>query len=158
MTNELTGIVACTLLTIAQLAIVASGLALMLRFTAIARRFFLVGLGLVAATGFVVPIISDVTADEAESIRRYKLEKTLLYTWAELTDPGSGLLGVASRIAFRAINISVTVEDLVTGKRIECADIVEMLAAEEQIKEAAATFKQVLEAALQFGGEETVVI
>ncbi len=61
MTNELTGIVACTLLTIAQLAIVASGLALMLRFTAIARRFFLVGLGLVAATGFVVPIISDVT-------------------------------------------------------------------------------------------------
>ncbi len=115
-------------------------------------------MGLLGTIVFQLDVRADLSADEAESIRRYKLEKTLLYTWAELTDPGSGLLGVASRIAFRAINISVTVEDLVTGKRIECADIVEMLAAEEQIKEAAATFKQVLEAALQFGGEETVVI
>src|SRR6266581_7642157 len=115
-------------------------------------------MGLLGTIVFQLDVRADLSADEAESIRRYKLEKTLLYTWAELTDPGSGLLGVASRIAFRAINISVTVEDLVTGKRIECADIVEMLAAEEQIKEAAATFKQVLEAALQFGGEETVAI
>jgi hypothetical protein len=42
------------------------------------------------------------------------------------------------------------------GKRIECKDIVEMLAVEEQIKEAAKTFNAVLSAASHFGGEEVI--
>jgi hypothetical protein len=56
------------------------------------------------------------------------------------------------------MNISVSVNDLVNGKRVECKDIVEMLAVEEQIKEAAVTFKNVLNAAVYFGGEEAVAI
>ncbi len=66
--------------------------------------------------------------------------------------------GLASRIAFKAMNISVSVNDLVQGKRVECQDIVEMLAVEEQIKEAAMTFKRVLIAAVHFGGEEAIAI
>jgi hypothetical protein len=50
----------------------------------------------------------------------------------------------------------VSVRDLVGGKRIECKDIVEMLAVEEQLREAAKTFKQVLDAAANFGGEEAL--
>jgi len=92
------------------------------------------------------------------SIQRYKLGKTVLYTKSELADRGSGLLGLASRLAFRAMNISVSVEDLVRGKRLECKDIVEMLAVEEQIREAASTFRQVLHAALHFGGEEAIAL
>ncbi len=67
-----------------------------------------------------------------------------------MVDRGSGLLGLASRIAFNAMNISVSVNDLVNGKRIECKNILEMLAVEEQIKEAAITFKQVLSACVHF--------
>jgi hypothetical protein len=107
---------------------------------------------------FQLDVRAALTAEELESIRRYKLENTLLYTRVELTDQGSGLLGLASRLAFKAMNISVTVDDLMNGKRIECKDIVEMLAAEEQIKDAAATFKQVLNAALHFGGEEAIAL
>ena len=49
-----------------------------------------------------------------------------------------------------------SVDDLSGGKRIECKDIVEMIAVEEQIKEAATTFKAVLDTAAHFGGEEVV--
>ena len=101
---------------------------------------------------------AEITADERRYIDRYKLGKSVLYTKGEIIDPGKGLLGLASRVAFKAMNISVTVEDLAGGKRIECKDILEMLAVEDQIKEAAQTLKQVLEAAAHFGGEEVLAI
>jgi uncharacterized protein (DUF433 family) len=56
------------------------------------------------------------------------------------------------------MTISVCVYDLVHGKRIEVKDIVEMLAVEDQVKEAARTFSQVLSAAAHFGGEEVIEI
>ena len=92
------------------------------------------------------------------NIQRYKLGNTVLYTKSEIVDPGSGLLGLASRMAFHAMNISVTVADLVQGKRVECKNILEMLAVEGQIREAALTFKQVLDAAAHFGGEEVIAL
>jgi hypothetical protein len=107
---------------------------------------------------FSLDVRAEITADERRYIDRYKLGKSVLYTKGELIDPGKGLLGLASRVAFKAMNISVTVEDLAGGKRIECKDILEMLAVEDQIKEAAQTLKQVLEAAAHFGGEEVLAI
>jgi hypothetical protein len=107
---------------------------------------------------FQLDVRAEISEQEMASIRRYRLGDSVLYTKAELVDRGSGLLGLASRLAFKAMNISVSVNDLLNGKRIECKDIVEMLAVEEQIKEAAATFKQVLNAATHFGGEEAIAI
>ena len=107
---------------------------------------------------FQLDVRAEISRDEMESIRRYKLGDTILYTKGELVDRGSGLLGLASRLAFHAVNISVSVNDLVNGKRIECKSIIEMLAVEEQIKEAAITFKQVLNAAVFFGGEEAIAL
>ena len=107
---------------------------------------------------FQLDVRAELTPEEMKSIQRYKLGKTLLYTKGELVDRGSGLLGLASRLAFHAMNISVSIDDLVRGKRVECKDIVEMLAVEEQIKEAATTFKQVLNAALHFGGEQAIAL
>ena len=54
--------------------------------------------------------------------------------------------------------MTVSVNDLLHGKRIEYWDILELLAAEEQIKEAAQTFGSVPRAATQFGGEEVIPI
>lgn len=107
---------------------------------------------------FQLDVRAELSAEERTSIQRYKLGRTILYSKGELADRGSGLLGLASRAAFHAMNISISVDDLVDGKRIECKDIVEMLAVEEQIKEAATTFKQVLNAALHFGGEEAIAL
>ena len=107
---------------------------------------------------FALEVRARLTSAEQQNITRYKLGKTILYTKNEIIDPGKGLLGLASRLAFKALNISVSVDDLTGGKRIECKDIIEMLAVEGQIKEAAVTFKDVLEAAAHFGGEEVLAI
>ena len=105
---------------------------------------------------FTLEVRADISADEQASIRKYKLGDTQLYSSHDVIDKGSGLLGVASRLAFKAMTISVSVNDLAGGKKIECKDIIEMLAVEEQITEAAKTFKLVLDAASQFGGEVVV--
>ena len=107
---------------------------------------------------FSLEVRAEITPEERANITKYKLGKSVLYTKNEIVDPGKGLLGLASRVAFKAMNISVTVEDLAGGKRIECKDIVEMLAVEDQIKEAAQTFKQLLEAAAHFGGEQVLAV
>ncbi len=84
--------------------------------------------------------------------------KTLIYQKHDLGMPAAGLLGAASYLAARMLNIQFSVDDLVNGKHIECKDIVEMRAVEEQIKEACSNFKALLETATHFGGEEVFEI
>lgn len=105
---------------------------------------------------FTLDVRAELSDDEKSNIKKYKLGETMLYERATLADKGSGLLGVASRLAFKMLNLSISVDDLSKGKQIDCKDIVEMLAVEDQIKEAAQTFKNVLQAAATFGGEEVV--
>lgn len=105
---------------------------------------------------FTLAVRAELTDEEKNNIKKYKLGDTMLYERATLIDKGSGLLGVASRLAFKMMNLTVSVNDLSDGKKIDCKDIVEMLAVEDQIKEAAQTFKNVLEAAASFGGEEVI--
>jgi len=112
--------------------------------------------GLIGKVTFTLAVRAELTDLEKDNIRKYKLGETMLYERDKLIERGSGLLGLASRVAFKMMNISVSVNDLSDGKKIDCKDIIEMLAVEEQIKEAAQTFKSVLEAAASFGGEEVI--
>ena len=105
---------------------------------------------------FTLEVRANVSGDEKSNITKYKLGDTVLYEKSTITDPGNGLLGLASRVAHKAMNISVSVNDLENGKKIDCKDVVELLAVEGQIREAAQTFKAVLDAASHFGGEEVV--
>jgi hypothetical protein len=114
--------------------------------------------GLLGKISFSLTVRAELTEEEKSSINRYKLGDTVLYEKSKIVDPGSGLLGVASRLAHKAMNVSVSVRDLAGGRRIDCKDVVEMLAIEEQIRVAAHTFRSVLEAARTFGGEEVVEI
>jgi hypothetical protein len=113
----------------------------------------MLGMGKVS---FILEVRAQLSEEELASVKKYKLGETMLYERDKVVDPGFGLLGVASRLAFRMVNVSVSVNDLANGKKIECKDIVEMIAVEEQIKQAAQTFKSVLEAATRFGGEEVL--
>ena len=109
-----------------------------------------------SAITFTLDVRADLTPEELQHIKKYKLGKTMLYERSTIIDPGKGLLGAAWRLAHKAMNLTIAVDDLVNGKRVNCKDIVEMIAVEEQIKEAAQTFKQVLNAAATFGGEEVM--
>lgn len=113
--------------------------------------------GLLGKVAFCLEVRAELSQQEYDSIQRYRLGDTMLYQSHDIQG-GSGLLGMASRFAWKAMTIHVSVKDLTDGKRIEVKDIVEMLAIEDQIKEAARTFAQVLRAAACFGGEEVVEV
>ena len=100
---------------------------------------------------FILKARAELSDEEQDNIKKYKMSKTLLYT--NMEDRGAGLLGVLSRFAMA---IDITVSDLVNGRQVDCKDIIEMLAVEEQIKEACNNFKNVLDAAASFGGEEII--
>lgn len=109
---------------------------------------------------FTLDVRAEITPEEKAAIDKYKLGNALLY----MRNPNvpdvdrQTLSGLASIVKWRLTNLTVTVKDLIQGKRIECKDIMEMLGAEDQIREAAQNFKAVLQAAAGFGGEEVVAI
>jgi hypothetical protein len=107
---------------------------------------------------FSMDVRADLSEEERDHIKKYKLGDTMLYESHPMTDRGSGLLGAASRFAHKALTISVSVNDLASGKHIEFKDIMEMIAVEEYIKDAARNFMDVLRAAAGFGGEEVLEI
>ncbi|MCC8977576.1 hypothetical protein [Bradyrhizobium acaciae] len=105
---------------------------------------------------FRLDVHAEIEPAEMKCIEHYRLKSTVLYTKHIVVERGRGLLGLISRLLFRALNISISVGDLVHGKRVECRSIIEMLAVEDQVREAAKTFKLVLNAATHFGGEEAI--
>lgn len=105
---------------------------------------------------FTLDARAELSDDEAANVKKYHLGKEILYEKKKVDLDGTGLIGVAARLATKAINLTVTVDDMVKGKHLECKDIVEMRAVEEQIKEASSIFKEILETATHFGGEEVI--
>ncbi|MDR3500689.1 MAG: hypothetical protein P4L72_15855 [Parvibaculum sp.] len=106
---------------------------------------------------FSLSVRAELTDDEKANIAKYKLGKTVLYTNAEGPDPKDlGLRHIGYALAYKMLNLSLSVDDLQNGKQIACQEITEMLAVEEQIKKAAETFKLVLESAARFGGDEVL--
>ena len=100
---------------------------------------------------FILEVRAELTPEEEENVKKYKMGKTMLYT--NLADRGAGIIGAVHRAA---VGIEITVDSLVKGRVIDCKDVLEMLAVEEQVKEACAAFSAMLTAAATFGGEEVL--
>ena len=110
---------------------------------------------------YILNVRADLTDEEKGWITKFKFGKSMLYSRKgkpNFDAATTTATGVGAILLHYATDMTVSVNDLVNGKRIECKDIMEMLAAEAQIKEAAQNFGSVLKAAAQFGGEEVVVI
>ena len=97
------------------------------------------------------------TPAEAQNIEKYKMGSEIIYSKDRLgynpheNDSAGGMLRNAAALAAA---ITLTVNDLVRGRTIECKDIVEMTAIVEQIKLACEHFKVLLDTAAGFEGEE----
>ncbi|HEY4941393.1 MAG TPA: hypothetical protein VII56_08185 [Rhizomicrobium sp.] len=106
---------------------------------------------------FVLEVRAEISPEENSWIDKYKLGATLLYSkkGRPNADPTT-LLGVGAILLHHALDITIYVDNLRHGKAVECKDIIEMLIAEEAIKDAAKTFAGVLHAASKFGGEEVI--
>jgi hypothetical protein len=105
---------------------------------------------------FILDARAEFTPEERSNIRRYRLGKTLLYQRYQMPDPVSGWLGIAQRLLFKMRNIEVTVASLVNGTHLEFKDIHEMLAVEEHLTEVSRNFKDVLDAASGYSGENLI--
>lgn len=107
---------------------------------------------------FMLEVRAQLTQAEADAVRKYRLGDSLLYERKVMKESGNEYAQLGHALAWRFANLTITVNDLTQGKKIECKDILEMLGAEEQIRQAAQTFKAVLDAAANFGGEEVMAI
>ena len=118
--------------------------------------------GIMGGQVFQLSVRAEISSEEKEAIRKYKLGKTLLYQKIKerVLDHGGTWGGaarmVAKNIALNLMDLTITVDDLANGKTIECKDILQMLAAEDQVREATEMFGAVLRAAVNFGGDEVV--
>lgn len=112
--------------------------------------------GLIGKVIFSLEVRAELTRDEHENVRKYKLGNGLLYERKPMKEGGNEYQQLGHALMHRFLNLTISVNDLANGKTIECKDILEMLAAEAQVKEAAQTFKAILEAAATFEGEEVV--
>jgi len=65
---------------------------------------------------FALEVRANLSPEERDAIDKYKLGDSVLYEKNTVADPGSGLLGLASRVAFKAMNMSVSVKDLPTAR------------------------------------------
>ena len=106
---------------------------------------------------YVLEMRAQLSEEERGWIQKYKFGPSFLYTKkGKPTGDTNTLAGIGQNLLHYAMDLTVSVNDLVNGKKIECKDIMEMLAVEGQIREAAQNFANVLQAASQFGGEEVI--
>lgn len=105
---------------------------------------------------FMLDVRTELSDAEAGSIKKYRLGDTLLYEKKALQQGSNEYAQLGHTLAWRFMNLTITVSDLQNGRRIECKDILEMLGVEEQLRQAAQTFKAILDAAAHFGGEEVL--
>ena len=108
---------------------------------------------------FTLHAKAQLSETEAANVKKYKMGGEVLYSKDRLGynpygNDSAG--GMARNIAAIAAAITITVDDLVRGRMINCKDIMEMLAIEEQVKGACGNFKAMLEAAANFEGEEVI--
>ena len=111
---------------------------------------------------FTLDVRVELSPEMQALVKKYKMGKEILFYKEKVDLSDYWLLGpfrqLIKAIAARIWNIKITSNDLVKGKHIECKDIIEMLDAEDQIKEACAVFKNILESAAHFGGEEVIEV
>lgn len=101
----------------------------------------------------------QLTEEEAANVKKYKMGKEVLYSKDRMgMNPydmhSAG--GLARNLVAAAAVVSITADDLVRGKVVECKDILEMSGIVEQIKEASGVFKVMLDSASSFEGEEVL--
>jgi len=105
---------------------------------------------------FQLDVRAEISAEEKAAIARYRLGGTILYQRDIVRDRSSGFVRLALRLADHALNLTISVDDLTRGKRVECKDIVEMLFVEQQLREAGERFAAILYACTHFGGAEVL--
>lgn len=108
---------------------------------------------------FVLNIRTKLNDEEQALVKKYKMGTEIVYEKLPITSMVGSMgafTGALAAITAKALKLVFTVNDLVKGRTVECKDILDMIAAEEQIRGAADNFYALLVASKTFEGEEVV--
>lgn len=111
---------------------------------------------------FTLDVVAELDHEERALVERYKLWNETVYSseavnqHAERAQAGN-LAALGSLITDKMLKRFFTIKNLVTGEHIECKDLGEVIAAEEQVRAACANLKSYLALASTFDGREEVV-
>ncbi len=103
------------------------------------------GKGMFGGVKFQLDAKVELTSDEEAVIKKYKADKEVLLK-KEIKIP----------LTDKVLPIAITIDSLVTGQTFKCSDIAEILATENNVKEACQTFKNYITLMNNFGGQETI--
>jgi len=101
----------------------------------------------------------DLTAQEQDHVKKYKMAKEVVYSKERIAPENYNIntwKGIARNFSAAAMNLKLTVNDLVGGRTIECKDINEMMDVEDTIKSSCQVLKGMLDACSGFEGEEII--
>ncbi|HVY83559.1 MAG TPA: hypothetical protein VG943_00370 [Caulobacterales bacterium] len=111
---------------------------------------------------FVLDVRAELTGEEQALVERYKLWPEVVYTSEQSTANAEharagNALALAKLLADKVMKQFFTIKDLVQGQHIECKELQQVLAVEEQVCVACQNLKKYLELAQSFDGNEVVV-
>ena len=118
--------------------------------------------GLTGTPVFILDVMAELTAEEAELVKKYKLKGQLVYT-SEAADQNianakaGSWAGLGGALMDRVTKRSFTLGALVNGQHLECKDLGEVVASEHQVHQACQNIRGYIDVARQYDGSEQIV-
>lgn len=111
---------------------------------------------------FTLDVMADLSDEESALVKKYKLSKEVVYA----SDAATANLDRADQGSWGALGASImdgltkrrfSMNDLIDGQHIECKQLPELIATEEQVHQACRNILRYLQIARSFDGSEQVV-
>lgn len=112
---------------------------------------------------FCLDARAEFTAEEAANVKKYKLGNQTIYNSEkskqalETMHNAPGMIGSLAALAKHRLATNISIEDLASGKHIECKDLDELLGAENAVIEACKNLRQYLDTVATFDGAEQLI-
>lgn len=98
----------------------------------------------------------ELTDQEQEYLHKYKLANEVVYAKERVTPDMSRDASLIRNLSALALNLSITVSDLVNGRTIVCKDIGEIMSVEATIMQSCQGLKNLLTNCAGFEGEQII--
>ena len=118
--------------------------------------------GLTGTPIFILDVMAELTSDETDLVKKYKLQKQTVYS-SDSADHNaanaqSGSVGALGGMMMDRLTKRVfTMGDLISGQHIECKDLGELVGTENQVLQACQNIAGYLDIARSFDGSEDIV-
>lgn len=98
----------------------------------------------------------ELTEEERHYLNKYKLANEIVYSKERVTPDKSRDASLIRNLSALALNLKITVSDLVNGRTIVCKDINEIMDVEQTIYKSCQGLKNILTNCAGFEGEQII--